>query len=189
MSLGNISILLMHYRELQLDLLPATTDFKKKQKVSWSYASPSFQPAMHGTVEDYRKAQVADPVCLTVMKYCQQEWPDQHNIASEIKPYWKVRGNLTVTKDSLLMYDRRIVVAKSMQRQTLEKIHTGHQGIERCRLQAKSSVWWAGISQTIANVVQQCSACAKHRTSRSEPMILHHFRTSHGRKCPAIYSN
>ena len=128
-------------------------------------------PASNGTVEDYWKAQVADPVCLTVIKYCQQEWPDQYNIASEIKPYWKVRGNLTVAKDSLLMYDRRIAVAKSMQRQTLEKIHTGHQGIERCRLRAKSSVWWPGISQTIANMVQQCSACAKHRTSRSEPMI------------------
>ena len=128
-------------------------------------------PASNTTVEEYKREQTADPICSTVIKYCQREWPDKNKVASELKPYWKVRGNLTVTKGSLLMYDRRIVVPKALQRQTLQKIHTGHQGIQRCRLRAQSSVWWPGISQIIANMVQQCNTCAKHRSPRCEPMI------------------
>ncbi len=48
---------------------------------------------------------------------------------------------------TLLLYDQRIVVPKALQRQTLQKIHTRHQGIQQCRLRAKSSNWWPGISK------------------------------------------
>ena len=128
-------------------------------------------PASNERVEEYRKEQATDPICSLVISYCRHGWPNENKIASEIKPYWKARGELTVHNDTLLLYNRRIVVPKSLQRQTLQKIHTGHQGIQRCRLRAKSSVWWPGISQTITDMVKICQACTKHSTPRSEPMI------------------
>ena len=36
----------------------------------------------------------------------------------------------------LLMHGQRIVIPRSLQRETLKKIHEGHQGIERCRARA-----------------------------------------------------
>ena len=64
------------------------------------------------------------------------------------------------------------VVPKALQRQTLQKIHTGHQGIQRCRLRAKLSIWWPGISKTINDMVKQCSTCSKHFKPRMIPTPL-----------------
>ena len=60
---------------------------------------------------------------------------------------------------------------QSLRRETLEKIHNGHQGIQRCRLRAKISVWWPGISKEIEEMVKQCHWCAQQFTPRKEPMI------------------
>ena len=38
---------------------------------------------------------------------------------------------------NLLLYGSRIVVPASLQKDTLEKIHQGHQGIKRCRMRAQ----------------------------------------------------
>ena len=87
-----------------------------------------------------------------------------------IKPYWEVRGELTLHGD-LLLYGTRIIVPASMQRETLEKIHQGHQGIQRCRLRARTSVWWPGVSKAIDKLVQQCLHCTKNSAPWKEPLI------------------
>ena len=102
-------------------------------------------PAGQHRLDKYRNAQAVDPICSTVSTYCKSEWPDKHKIELALKPFWKVRGELTV-HDNLLLCGSRIVVPKSLQHETLQKIHLGHQGIQRCRLRAKMSVWWPGIS-------------------------------------------
>ena len=91
-------------------------------------------------------------------------------VTLEMAPYWKVRASLTVC-NQLLMYDHRIVVPKSLQEETKQKIHAGHQGIEKCRARVTSSVWWPGVSQQIAQTVQQCSECAKNFTPHKEPLM------------------
>lgn len=57
----------------------------------------------------------------------------QHYIETVLKPYRSAQGELT-TQDNLLLYNSRIVVPTSLQKETLQKLYTGHQGIERCRL-------------------------------------------------------
>ena len=53
----------------------------------------------------------------------------------------------------------------------MQKIHAGHQGIERCRARIASSVWWPGVSQQIAQTVHQCAECAKNSTPNKEPLM------------------
>ena len=107
----------------------------------------SHLPASQPRLQVYQKAQATDPVCSRVIAHCKSEWPKSCN-DPELMPYWSVRGNLTL-HDKLLLYGGRIVVPKKLQAETLQKIHTGHQGIVRCRLRATSSVWWPGISKEI----------------------------------------
>ena len=76
-----------------------------------------------------------------------------------------------MSKNNLLLHGKRIVVPKPLQRQTLEKIQTGHQGVQRCRLRANISVWWPGISHQVENMVKQCPTCTRDFTPRKEPMI------------------
>ena len=41
-----------------------------------------------------------------------------------------------------------------LQQKMLEQIHGGHQGIEKCMLKAKESVFWPGISNDIREAVE-----------------------------------
>lgn len=92
------------------------------------------------------------------------------NIDIPIGPYWKVQSELSI-HNKLLLRGKQIVVPKSLQQETLSKIHQGHQGIERCRLHAKSSVWWPGKFQQIKHLIEQCPVYVKSSTPKSQPLI------------------
>ena len=128
-------------------------------------------PITEGRLEEYRKAQDADGLCSSAKKHCKKGWPEKKDLGNRLIPFWKTRGNLSLDSSGLLLYGSRIVVPDSLRRETLRKIHDGHQGIQRCRLRAKISVWWPGISSEIESMIQQCHTCAQHLTPRKEPMI------------------
>ena len=127
-------------------------------------------PAGKERLETYRSAQQSDHTCSILRRYCRNGWPDKHSIDPVTKPYWEVRGDLTIGED-LLLCGRRIVVPEALQAETLLKLHQGHQGIQRCRLRAQSSVWWPGISQQIKVFVSQCPECCRDALPSKEPML------------------
>ena len=118
-------------------------------------------PASQERLCQYSDAQLADPVCTVIMEYCQNGWPERHKIEPSLKPYWKVQKELTI-HDSLQLFQKRIVVPASLQRETLLKFHQGHQGLQICRLRAQYSVWWPDISKQIKELIEQCSECVKN---------------------------
>lgn len=62
------------------------------------------------------------------------------------------------------------VIPLSLQKDTLERIHQGHQGITRCWMWAKISVWWPGISATSRRWLYLSSWCrATERTLDPQP--------------------
>ena len=103
----------------------------------------------------------------------QTQWPAKKLISDEVLQYWKERASLTVC-NNLLMFNNRIVVPKSLRQETLKKAHTGHQGIEQCRMRVATSVtvWWPGVSKQIRQVVEQCKECAKEAAKNREPLIV-----------------
>ena len=127
-------------------------------------------PATQKRLQEYEKAQALDPGCSTVVKYCQLGWPDKHKIEPHLKIFWRNRGKLTVNQ-GLLLYGRCIVVPPTLRKETLQKIHDGHQGIVRCRLRARGSVWWPGIMTHIKDLVERCSICARKRKPPREPLL------------------
>jgi transposase InsO family protein len=127
-------------------------------------------PATEEKLGEYASAQASDPACSKILQYCQQGWPDKNKIEPHLKPYWKVQGELTIS-NNLLLYGRRIVVPKSLQRETLRKIHDGHQGIQRSQLRARCSIWWPGMGAQIKNFVESCPTCVRNYTPRHEPLM------------------
>ena len=79
----------------------------------------------------------------------------------------EVSGRLLITWQSYL-YQDRVTTPQKLQEQILHKLH---QGIQRCRLRAKSSVLWLNISRDINNFIQQCPECMKMLTPPREPLI------------------
>lgn len=47
-------------------------------------------------------------------------------------PYWGVRSMLAVD-DDLIVYGARLLIPHSLRRETLERLHDGHQGVARDR--------------------------------------------------------
>ncbi len=86
-------------------------------------------PATKQRLDAYCQSQEQDPVCTQVREFCRTGWPNKPHIPQEKMPYWKVKSSLTIC-GNLLLYNSRIVVLKSMQDETLQKIHAGHIGIE-----------------------------------------------------------
>lgn len=89
-----------------------------------------------------------------------QGWNNRKGIETDLRPYWKVCGELSVDRKGLLLHGKCIVVCKALREHSLEKIHQGHQEILICRIQAKISVWWPGISHDVENMVRECPICA-----------------------------
>ena len=128
-------------------------------------------PITEKRLEVYRQEQEKDHVCALVREYCRSGWPDKGAVQPEVAAYWRARGALSECNGVLLFADR-IVVPKSLQKETLAKIHEGHQGIERCRARVAASVWWPGVSQQMAQIVQQCKVCARDAKPNKEPLIV-----------------
>ena len=84
-------------------------------------------PASNQRLEMYRKAQSEDPICQQLVRYCQTAWPDMKDLDPSVRVYWQFRGEMTI-KGGLLLRGQRIVVPKSLQTETLTKLHDGHQG-------------------------------------------------------------
>ena len=124
-------------------------------------------PVSKSGLETYRKAQSSDKVCSSVKEFCTSGW---HLVEAELLPYWKVRNSLSL-HNGLLLYHSRIVVPDSLQDETLEKIHEGHQGIKRCRAIFNSSVWWPGVSRNIEEKIRNCTSCAKENVPKKEPLL------------------
>ena len=107
----------------------------------------SSHPASEKRLKEYRSAQI-----------------------QELLPFWHERSSISVAND-LLLHGSRIVVPPSLRADTLKHIHEGHQGIVRCQLRMRMSVWWPGISSEVANMVEQCRECSKNASPRREPLL------------------
>ena len=90
-------------------------------------------PATKDLLKQYSQTESGDRICGQLMLYCQQGWPERHQNKGVLLCYWSVHSELT-SCDGLLLYGSRIAVPKSLQHETLSKIHQGHQGIEKYRL-------------------------------------------------------
>ena len=97
-------------------------------------------------------------------------------MSRDMLPYWRVRGELTLCRD-LLLRGKRIVVPASLRTETLEKIHSGHQGIQRCLLRITSAVWWPQVKHEIEQLVQNCPTCTKASVPQRQPMIASELPT------------
>ena len=59
--------------------------------------------------------------------------------------YWTFREELTV-EDGLILKGTRIVIPAKKHEAVLKLIHEGHLGLNKYKLHAKDTVYWAGLN-------------------------------------------
>ena len=97
--------------------------------VSTLPAIPNFQASL-------RAAQTQDEILSQVMHY---GWPEK-NLKGPVKKFWMTRNELSL-HDDLLLHGNRVVIPITLRQEILHKLHEGHQGIVKCSLHAKESVF------------------------------------------------
>ena len=131
-------------------------------------------PATDEQLEAIKLEQEQDEVCEQIKTYCQEGWPSRHEVAGAVRPYYPVSAEISV-ENGLLLRGSRIIIPASMRLSILDKIHTGHQGITKCRERARQSVWWPGLSRQLEELVKNCPECIKSQKQRAQPLVSSSF--------------
>ena len=89
---------------------------------------------------DQRLAQIKqlqhdDEVCIKLMQYSSEGWPEKSEIPGGLLAYYQFRDDFSV-QNGFLLKNYRIVVPTCMQLEILDLSHQGHLGIEKCRQRA-----------------------------------------------------
>ena len=131
-------------------------------------------PATEQRLAEIKQCQEDDLVCKQIAEYCQTGWPDKKSVVDAVKPYYTISPEISL-HEGLLMRGNRIIIPTSLQKSVLTQLHTGHQGIRKCRERARQSVWWPGLSRQLENLVTNCLTCHQSQIQRAEPMIPSEF--------------
>ena len=126
-------------------------------------------PATPNRIEQLRAAQAQDKTLSQVIHCCQEGWPEK-KLKGPIKKFWMARNDHSL-HDNLLLCGSRIVIPRELRHEILHKLHNGHQGIVKCRLRARESVWWPGISEDINTCIHNCDTCCRDFPIATQPMI------------------
>ena len=60
-----------------------------------------------------------------------------------------------------------------MQADAVQRIHDGHQGIEKCKMRARTSVLWNGINNDL-DIVKRCAVFQEHQHTNPRETLLPH---------------
>ena len=103
-------------------------------------------------------------------QYTLHRWPAKYSVPPHLEEYERVKGDLSIV-DGLLIYQDRIVVPTKQRTEVLEILHESHQGLEKCKENARSSVWWPGIGKDLKEMISSCMTCLENKPAqRYEPM-------------------
>ncbi len=132
---------------------------------------------LHATpscLSDARRETAADPTLSAVVEAVIHGWPlKRSECPAVLTPFWNYREELGV-HDGLLLKGIRIVVPNSMKPRILAQLHAAHQGIEKTKLLARSSIFWVGMSKEIEDMVKKCDTCQRHQPAQQrEPLLPH----------------
>ena len=67
---------------------------------------------------------------------------------TQLRQYWSYRDELSV-ENGMQLKGERIVIHRTMQKDILQLIRAGHQGAEKCKLRARSCVFWNSMNTDI----------------------------------------
>ena len=127
----------------------------------------------HLRMTELKNATETDANLQLLKKTVLEGWPSHIKaLPPEIRPYWSVQDDVYV-HDGLILMGQRIIIPETQRHVVMSQIHSAHQGATKCKLRAKSAVWWPGIYADIDKTVAACPTCQATQNSQpKEPIIV-----------------
>ena len=131
-------------------------------------------PVSDSKMEQIRLATSEDTQMHDLQTVIQEGWPQhRQNCKESILDCWNFRDELSVI-DGIILKGQKIFVPKSLRPEMLDKIHTGHLGIEQTLNRAREILFWPQMATEIQKKVASCPICTPTRNSNPrEPMKPH----------------
>lgn len=128
----------------------------------------------HDRLQQLKHETNKDPEITTLRDFITRGWPaSAKGLPKGLREFWSCKEELTV-EDDLVLKGERILIPPTMRRYILQQIHSGHQGIEKCKLRAKACVYWRGINNDIEELVGSCMICQRNRNSQQTETLMPH---------------
>ena len=120
-----------------------------------------------------REQTASDPELNALKEMIHSGWPSTiQQVPLPLKLYWPFRDELSV-EDGIAMKSHRIIIPTVLRKEILTKLHAAHQGSEKTKLRARTSVYWRGLNKDIDEITETCSTCQElHPSQQKEPLIL-----------------
>ena len=127
------------------------------------------QYSFSNKLDQLRKSTVQDNQLTRLSHYINTGFPcDKKNLPTDLHEFWPHRETLSV-KSGLITCGNRIIVPREMRPEMPQYIHEGHQGKERCLLQARNTVFWPKMMCDVQELIERCIICQEH--GKSQPII------------------
>lgn len=73
-------------------------------------------------------------------------WPEtKKDVDEEIRPYFQMKEELTVS-DDIIFRGNRVIIPAELRKDILQQIHSGHVGIQGCLNRAREIVYWPNMT-------------------------------------------
>ena len=148
---------------------PSDDDFQAEVEMFVNAVIQSV-PATEQRLKEIQETQEADEICQKLHQYCKNGWPHRQSVAGAVQPYLSAASEITVN-NGLLLKGNRIIIPSVLRLDILDKLHSGHQGISKCRERARQAVWWPGLNRQLEELVRSCSKCCRDRFQHAEPLM------------------
>ena len=111
--------------------------------------------------DDVREASLLDETLQQLRSVIDTGWPaSARSCSPEVRPYFPVRHELHVRRDSVILRGAdRVVVPAALIDRYLQLGHRAHDGIVRTKQLLRSLCWWPGMDRAVADLVKACDLC------------------------------
>ena len=112
----------------------------------------------HDKLQQLKLESESDPEVTAIRNIIIDGWPDSaKQLPKNLREYWSCKDELSV-EDGLVLKGERVLIPTTMRSYILRNIHAGHQGMEQCKLRAKTCVYWKGINADTERAVTNQSS-------------------------------
>ena len=112
-----------------------------------------------GNISEIKVATAQEKDLKSVMELVKSGWPQKRQgVPLAAHPFYTVKDELSI-QDELLFKSERVVVPSSLQKKTLQLLHSSHLGMGVCIRRGRESFFWPGMNAQVKNYISKCSIC------------------------------
>ena len=133
----------------------------------------SHLPISEARLKQFQQETAKDSTFQLLINYTINGWPSVPDISPDVKRFHSQRHE-TVCNHDMLLKGQRIIFPASLHSEVKHLIHQGHLAVDKCKLPARQSVYWPGISHEVTQFLLNCPTCITHRNRQQQETLLEH---------------